>query len=60
MNHFFYGFEAREKLRDLRNEGMRGQAFARSDVQRKRVVGFLRRLAVIATALLALILIAGR
>ena len=41
MNQFFYESRGKEKVRELRNEGTRSQAFHRSDAPR---LGLLRNL----------------
>jgi hypothetical protein len=44
MNHFFYESSSKEKLRDLREEGMRSQAFYRSGAPKSNMLGGLPKL----------------
>lgn len=49
MNHFFYESQGREKVRNLRQEGIRSQAFHRSGAPK---LGLLRGLPKLILALL--------
>jgi hypothetical protein len=41
MNQFFYESSSKEKIKDLREEGMRNQAFHRSGAQKADLLGGL-------------------
>jgi len=53
MNQFFFETRGKEKIRDLREEGMRGQALERSGAARRLVFNVSK----IALALLGLLVI---
>ena len=53
MNQFFFETRGKEKIRDLREEGMRGQALRRSSAARRLVFDVSK----LALALLGLLVI---
>ena len=59
MNHYFYETQAKEKLHQLRDEGLRSQAFSRSGL-RSSARQSLPRFAAATAILLALVLIWAR
>ena len=57
MNYFYNEFQAKEKLRGLREEGIRSQAFSREGTPGRAAGRMRARIAVVVTAVLGLILI---
>lgn len=55
MNQFFYESRAKEKLNDLRHEGIRNQAFHRSGAAKRSFVSGLPKLILILLGLLGIL-----
>jgi len=57
MNQFFYESSAKEKLADLRTEGVRSQAFYRSGAPRRGLLPVLSKLVMVLALLGSLLLL---
>ncbi|HSR34221.1 MAG TPA: hypothetical protein VLY63_26950 [Anaerolineae bacterium] len=60
MNQYFFEFEAKQKLRNLRDEGQRSQAVHRSGIRSDSARQILPRMAVVIGTLAGLILLLVR
>lgn len=57
MNPFFYEVRGKEKVRELRDEGIRSQAYHASGASKVRILGGLSRLILVIAGLLGVLLL---